>query len=100
MDAMPWEDLCRIPLKKSIIASSTWLVHRFTHTHNDITTGKKLDGEAKPPNPRYFFINSSPPKLEFSSKSAFTMVHPMYFIGPVFRENEKNGKLIIFLFKI
>ena len=32
MDAMPWEDLCRITLKKSIMASSPWLEHRFTHT--------------------------------------------------------------------
>ena len=29
---MPWEDLCRIALKKSIMASSPWLTHRFTHT--------------------------------------------------------------------
>ena len=33
MDAMPWEDLCRITCKKSILASSPWLAHRFTHTH-------------------------------------------------------------------
>ena len=33
MDAMPWEDLCRITLKKSIMASSPWLARRFTHTH-------------------------------------------------------------------
>ena len=32
MDAMPWEDLCRITLKKSIMASSLWLEHRFKHT--------------------------------------------------------------------
>ena len=32
MDAMPWEDLCRIPLKKSTMTSPLWLVHRFTHT--------------------------------------------------------------------
>ena len=32
MNAMPWEDLCRITLNKSIMASSPWLVHRFTHT--------------------------------------------------------------------
>ena len=31
---MPWEDLCRITLKKSIMASSPWLAHRFTHTPN------------------------------------------------------------------
>ena len=30
---MPWEDLCRITLKKSIMASSPRLAHRFTHTH-------------------------------------------------------------------
>ena len=30
---MPWEDLCRITLKKSIMASSPWLARRFTHTH-------------------------------------------------------------------
>ena len=34
MDAMPWEDRCWITLKKSIMASSPWLAHRFTHTHN------------------------------------------------------------------
>ena len=31
MNAMPWEDLCRIPLKESIVASPPWLAHRFTH---------------------------------------------------------------------
>ena len=35
MDAMPWEDLYRIPVKKSIMASSPWLVHRFTYTQRE-----------------------------------------------------------------
>ena len=29
------QDLCRITLKKSIMPSSPWLAHRFTHTHTD-----------------------------------------------------------------
>ena len=48
MDAMPWEDLCRIPLKKSIMASPPLLAHSFTHTHTTITGATTIAGTTTP----------------------------------------------------
>ena len=44
MESMPWEDLCQIPLKKSIMASSPWLEHRFTHTHTHAAFAEEEKG--------------------------------------------------------
>ena len=45
MNAMPWEDLCRIPLKKFIMASSPWLVHRFKFV---VATGVEMVFSTQP----------------------------------------------------
>ena len=59
MDAMPWEDLCRITLKKPIMASSPWLAHLFTHTHTHHLTHQHVNARSL----GFFAVCLSPRRL-------------------------------------